>query len=40
MSLEEIEELFCRPGDDTISSGLSAEQKRLMSRFTVAAGGH
>jgi len=40
MSLEEIEELFRRPGDDTNSSGLSAEQKRLMTRFSVAAGGH
>jgi len=40
MSLEQIEELFRRPGDNTSTSGLSAAQKELLSKFTVAAGGH
>jgi MFS family permease len=40
MSLEQIEELFRRPGDDTNTSGLSASQKELLSRFTHTGGGH
>ena len=40
MSLEQIEELFRRPGDNTSSSGLSSAQKELLSRFTHTSGGH
>lgn len=40
MSLEEIEELFRRPGDNTGTSGMSAAQKELLARFTVTGGGH
>ena len=40
MSLEEIEELFRRPGDNTQTSGMSAAQRELLSRFTHTGGGH
>jgi len=40
MSLEEIEELFRRPGDNTHTSGLSAAQKELLARNTFSGGGH
>ena len=40
MSLEQIEELFRRPGDNTNTSGLSAAQRELLSRFTHTGGGH
>jgi hypothetical protein len=38
--LEEIEEIFRRPGDNTNTSGLSSAQKELLSRFTHGGGGH
>lgn len=40
MTLEEIEELFRRPEDNTHTSGLSAAQRELLLRFTHTAGGH
>ena len=39
-SLEEIEELFRRPGDNIRTSGLTSAQKEAISKFSVAAGGH
>ena len=39
-SLEEIEDLFRRPGDKIESSGLTSEQKEALAAFTVSAGGH
>ena len=38
-SLEEIEELFRRPGDKE-TEGPSAAERELLARFTVTAGGH
>lgn len=40
LSLEEIETLFRRPGDNTRNSRLSAEQKEVLAKFSVSAGGH
>ena len=40
LSLEKIEDLFRRPGDNTNVSGLSSTQKELMARFTHTGGGH
>lgn len=40
LSLEHIEDLFRRPGDDTNRSGLTSAQKELMTRFSHSAGGH
>jgi len=40
LALEQIEDLFRRPGDKIPTSTLTAEQKEAMAAFTVSAGGH
>lgn len=40
LHLEEIEELFRRPGDHDGKSGLIKKQKELLSKIHVTAGGH
>jgi len=39
LTLEQIEDLFQRPGDDIPNSTLS-EQKEAMAALTVSTGGH
>ena len=40
LTLEQIEDLFRRPGDEIPTSTLTSEQKEAMDAFTVNAGGH
>jgi hypothetical protein len=39
-SLEEIEELFRRPGDNIQNSSLTKEQREAIAKVAVAGGGH
>jgi len=40
LTLEQIEDLFRRPGDDIPNSTLTSEQKEAMAALTVSTGGH
>jgi SP family myo-inositol transporter-like MFS transporter 13 len=40
LSLEEIEEIFRRPGDHEGKTGLSQQQKELLNKVQIAASGH
>ena len=40
LSLEEIEEIFRRPGDHEGKTGLSKQQKELLNKVQIAASGH
>ncbi len=40
LTLEEIEKLFRKPGDNVQASTLTSEQREALATFSVSVGGH